>query len=360
MRYASLSLADVQRRLSDALASFAQARATVCIDALEPLLLDNEVTHVYKFLRNLLISMPAYSRLVLRTAMDCDAQTSALVAALVAPMVWSGMEIPEHGTSLAHATIICRVHPPAVIRYMHKTYGLLPPSSAPALQRAAYLDAGMPVLRDLDRDGKADPRFWTVLHSIGARGPFGSHGEPGWWHLARDPTTHMRTSLHALDNSVHSAMPPVLTLEQVLGSNSDNAEQYAQGLGFLELHASLVHGKYAEELAACAHVSTPHRLRILALDMHAQHSSSAPAGDKSLQAMVEQLPFNLTETKEQRARRDQVPLPYTFQLQEQDAGVPAPSSTSTWRGSTGQSAIFFEPESEDDEDDEDPDDDLDV
>ena len=69
--------------------------------------------------------------------------------------------------------------------------------------------------------------------------------------------------------------------------------------------------------------------------------------------MVQSLPFNLAETKQQRERRENVPLPYTYQLN------PAQENASL-RGSTGQSAIFFEPESEDDEDDEDPDDDLDL
>ena len=73
-------------------------------------------------------------------------------------------------------------------------------------------------------------------------------------------------------------------------------------------------------------------------------------------SLVQQLPFNLQETGEQRERREQVALPYAYQLQ----GAQEPAPESAWRGSTGQSAIFFEPESEDDEDDDDPDDDLDV
>ena len=44
-----------------------------------------------------------------------------------------------------------------------------------------------------------------------------------------------------------------------------------------------------------------------------------------------------------------MPLPFAYQLQD-----------ATPRGSTGQSTIFFDPESEDDEDDDDPDDDLDI
>ena len=79
-----------------------------------------------------------------------------------------------------------------------------------------------------------------------------------------------------------------------------------------------------------------------------------PVPEAQHSSMVQQLPFNLQETAQQRERRDQVPLPYAYQLQEE------PQSGSAWRGSTGQTSIFFEPEREDDEDDEDPDDDLDL
>lgn len=311
------------------------------------------VSEAYLFVNTLLQALPNYSRLVAMSAVDAGKEAQALAASLTSPQLWSELETEESSPEApgTHATIRARVHSPGLIRHLYSMYGLTPPSSSVALCRTAYAEAGKTAPEVGEH--KADPRFWSILHSVGGRGPLGVPGEEsGWWN-------HSRVAcLHALD-AVAAPHGPELSLEQALGLQSDTSELYTTGVGFLELRAALSSGKHAEELAACAHDVQPDgriRLRLLALDMDpgAQEAQAPAAPADPHASMVQQLPFNLGETQQQRERREQVSLPYTYQLHE------TPTPESAWRGSTGKSAIFFEPESEDDEDDDDPDDDLDV
>lgn len=332
-------------------------RITLVLDTLDALLDKTgcSVPEAHAMIARLTKMLPAYSRMVVVSAVDASPAALAVVASLSSPLFWSGQE-PEqrtHDGQWTHATIFARVHPVALVRHLYTTYGLTPPTSSMPLRRAAYAEAGQ-TPPQID-EHKADPRFWSVLHSVASRGPFGVDGaQGGWWNASR--TSH----LHDLD-AFAAPHTPELSAEQVLGLHNDTRELYTKGIGFLELHATMAHGKYAEELAACAHDPQPQggaRLRLLSLDMDTSAPSAmqqAAAADPHA-SLVQQLPFNLQETGEQRERREQVALPYAYQLQ----GAQEPAPESAWRGSTGQSAIFFEPESEDDEDDDDPDDDLDV
>ncbi|WFD19166.1 hypothetical protein MCAP1_001389 [Malassezia caprae] len=304
------------------------------------------VRDAYTFLPRILNLLPRYSRLIVGLDSDPSTPASRLAAALHSPQIWASHD-PVHdalpGPPWSHATVWVRVHPPALLQHIHKTYGLLPPSSGPATHRAAYEDAGLADSHTAPTtDSAPDMRFWTVLHNCTRRGPLGLVDPPsstGWWGATAHPQCLHSADL--LDSDVRSS-PPVVSWASLQGE--------ARGSVFLEIHASLSNGKKLSELTLCAHDSAK-RLRIKSLDTS---EAVVPVSESQHSSMVQQLPFNLQETAQQRERRDQVPLPYAYQLQD------APHGASAWRGSTGQTSIFFEPEREDDEDDEDPDDDLDL
>ena len=242
-----------------------------------------------------------------------------------------------------------RVLAPAMLQHIQKTYGLAPPTSSSSVYRAAVDDAGVLPLQTSSfssSDTPVDLRYWTLLHNTARRGPLGimdEQGSLGWWGKVAE-----KSSLHAsdtLDKTEYLIPGPVLSWNDV--------SPKTRGILFLHTHVSLSSGKRLNELVACGYHPSK-RLHVLAVSSSSGRTlpESATSHDPHT-SMVQSLPFNLAETKQQRERRENVPLPYTYQLN------PAQENASL-RGSTGQSAIFFEPESEDDEDDEDPDDDLDL
>lgn len=352
------ALDSIRDAVHAALATAPEARVTLVVDSLDALLdaTQSTVREAYALLSAFLRALPHHSRLVLGSLVDAGANAQTLASSLVSPQVWSGLEERyDAGPAWTHATLRVRLHPPALIRHLYKVYGLSPPTSSPALRRAALAGAGSK--EGVGEEPSApDSRFWNVLHSVAGRGPLGT-GTPGqdagWWAANRASMP----GWHALHRST-PPYTPILHAEQVLGLHSDTAELYSTGLVYLELHMAVSSGKHAEELAACTYKQSggQPRLALLALDMETPVQSAAPAAADPHASMVQTLPFNLGETTQQRARREEVALPYTYQLHEQPEVAPA----SAWRGSTGQSAIFFEPESDDDEDDDDPDDDLDL
>jgi len=304
------------------------------------------VREAYTLLPRILNLLPRYSRLIVGLDSDPSTPASSLSAALHSPQIWASHD-PVHdalpGPPWSHATVWVRVHPPALLQHIHKTYGLVPPSSGHATCRAAYEDAGLPDSHAAAPQANSAPdmRFWTVLHNCTRRGPLGlidSPGSTGWWGAMGHPLC-----LHSADLDSH-----VPSSQSVVSWASLQGE--ARGCVFLEIHASLSSGKKLSELTLCA-FDEARRLRIRSLDTS---EAGDPVPESQHSTMVQQLPFNLQETAQQRERRDQVPLPYAYQLQD------TPQGSSAWRGSTGQTSIFFEPEREDDEDDEDPDDDLDL
>lgn len=322
---------------------------TLVVDSLDAMFDATQcsVREAYMFLPRILNLLPRYSRLVVGLDSDPSTSASKLAAALHSPQTWASHD-PVHdalpGPPWSHATVWVRVQPPALLQHIHKTYGLLPPSSGHATRRAAFEEAGLPDTHAAApaTDTAPDMRFWTVLHNCTRRGPLGLVDSPsstGWWGTMAQPLC-----LHSADLLDGDARPsqPVVSWSTLQGE--------ARGYIFLEIHASLSSGKKLSELTLCA-FDAAKRLRIRSLDTS---GAMEPVPEAQHSSMVQQLPFNLQETAQQRERRDQVPLPYAYQLQEE------PQSGSAWRGSTGQTSIFFEPEREDDEDDEDPDDDLDL
>ena len=327
------------------------SRTSFYVDSIEGLLEASgaSVAETYRFLSGILARLPMYARLVVGSDVDASRDAQGVCAALTSPQFWNGQEPDElgSGNQWSHATLRARLHPPALVRHLYSSYGLVPPTSGAALYRAAHAEAGTSTQSAPD-DRKADARFWSVLHSVAGRGPFGLDDDRGWWSAVRAPASRLQAM-----EAPAPPLGPVLFAEQALGLHSDTADAYSTGYGYLEVRAALSTGKHVEELAALAY-APQRRLRLHALEMDTSHVPvAAPAADPHA-SLVQQLPFNLNETPQQRERREQVSLPYAYQLHD----TPAPESA--WRGSTGQSAIFFEPESEDDEDDEDPDDDLDV
>ncbi|WFD22773.1 hypothetical protein MEQU1_001450 [Malassezia equina] len=324
---------------------------TMIIDSLDAMLDATQcsVREAYTFLPRILNLMPRYSRLVVGVDSDPSASASALAAALHSPQTWASHD-PVHdalpGPPWSHATVWVRVHPPALLQHIHKTYGLVPPSSNEATRRASFEEAGQPLSTDASASPSApDMRFWTVLHNCTRRGPLGLLDAPsstGWWGSMAQPLCLHSADL--LDREEARCSQPVVSWASLQGE--------ARSYVFLEIHASLSSGKKLSELTLCAFDASK-RLRIKSLDT-TEEVIALP--DSQHSSMVQQLPFNLQETAQQRERRDQVPLPYAYQLQNQSTFPTA----SAWRGSTGQTSIFFEPEREDDEDEEDPDDDLDL
>lgn len=292
--------------------------------------------------------------------MEPSASAAPLVAALLSPQTWIRHE-PLHdslpGPPWTHATISVSIHSAAVVRHLQKQYSLAPPSASSALRRAAMADHNVTTLPDDVKTSPSTPdtRFWTVLHNVTRRGPLGlvqphtSEQNAGWWIAAPH-----QPGFHAADAVAASERPhtePNFVWDVTHGNPPCDAE--SRGLQFLEIHAALSSGKRMDEFAACVRDGNA-KLQIVALDCVERFDTSTKPTlpTDAHTSMVNQMPFNLHETPQQRDRREQVPLPYTYQLES--------DKPSGWRGSTGQSAIFFEPESEDDEDDEDPDDDLDL
>ncbi|WFD00120.1 hypothetical protein MYAM1_002866 [Malassezia yamatoensis] len=335
------------------------SRSMLVLDSLEGLLdvTNCSVAQAYTMLRRVLYALPEYSRLVVMTDLDVGHDAQTLASALQSPQLWSASAASKSSeSSFSHATIRVRVHPPELLRYLYSDMKLTPPTSSQASRRAAYAEAQEHVPDPSVSSSSFDPRFWRILSSVGARGPLGvKGGEIGWWNAVG------AAGLHTIDSSTAPYVPEVCA-EQVLGLHSDTKDTYATGIGYLELHVALSNGKYLEELAACInHTKQDGSVRVGLSSLNMSTSDAIEQTSKASSdphaSMVQQLPFNLGETSQQRERREQVALPYAYQLQDSSAQS---LNQTAWRGSTGKSAIFFEPESEDDEDDDDPDDDLDV
>lgn len=331
------------------------------------------------------LTLLAASRLVVGAHVDGTAAGSSLAGLLCSPLFWSQQKSDDAATTPAHTTITARLHPASLFRYLYKTYALAPPSSSTAVFRAAASETpdGQPALTgagDAPSGGDAHAHFWDVLHTVSGRGPLGMReaapGTPaGWWCSALEGAEYARPPLHALDTTAMHTRRTAhkLTLDELVGKDAA-----PRGVGVLELHQLSSTGKVTDEVTGCACEALSGGrggawLRLLALDTSGGTEQTAaptpaPAGPDPHTSMLQSLPFNLGETQTQRERREQVPLPYAYYQQApgqaagqlQTAAPTAIPSSAAWRGSTGKSAIFFEPESEDDEDEEDPDEDLDV
>lgn len=396
----------------------AQSRLTIVIDSLDTIAEQSEdgIEGAYTLVRTVLATMNAYSRLIVGVQNDAPAVSSALLSAFNSPLVWGSTfrrssADADGASAAASGTIItARLHPPAVMRFIHRNYGLRPPSTSAAVARAlaseySHTEAASAGADDVSGDDAADARFWDLLRSISNRGALGipSHeaggGTGGWWAdgsiLADEVECIFKASNQAASASGTrggaSALPTQhankICFQDLVGSASQDGSNAGRppssnGWGFLELRYQARSGKVHEELIGCMTEAvtapeTGRRFRLCPLDMADRRSQNAavvgastapmPSATTAQQSaastlaadphssMMSGLSFNLGETDQQRARREEVPLPYAY---HQSTGAGA--SAASMRGSTGNSTIFFEPEAGDDEDDEDPDDDLDL
>lgn len=282
----------------------------------------------------------------------------------------------------------------------------------------ATLDNGS----DVAQRPLTDPRLWPILAQLSAQ--CGFLGAGCWFfehesELVGEEVEAVRCADQRSDSAWDSSAAKV-TLADLLGpsdvgphSSSRSSREPARatersrigsqrsrhGWGVIVSKHRLPGGKYGEEAFGCVcrlegegsdangserdggcanGASRPRksqRLRLVPLDMTDRRpvsAKTAPPGQKGdgHADLVSSLPFSLSLTEDQKARRDRVGLPFapTDRIYEGMAADSEPprlreedeedeeEQGRLRRGTTGQSTIYFEPEDVDEEDDEDPDD----
>lgn len=238
-----------------------------------------------------------------------------------------------------------------------------------------------------------DPRLWSILSSVTTRSQL---TEGHWWsdevdRLKGEEIEAVRGSSNSGETSSSAAFDPItarITLADLLGPASSSSNQRRDdkhtistrsrtgwGVVTCECRLSSSSGtKYGAECLGVV-VSPASHLHLVPLEMGDYRTSqevntgnnnqSTNASTKASAAAP--LPFNLSLTSDQRQRRDQVALPfapseriYEGISKEGDPDSMSKEQEGLRRGSTGQSTIYFEPDSADEEDEEDPDEDLDI
>ncbi|SNX88066.1 related to MAP kinase [Melanopsichium pennsylvanicum] len=359
------------------------SKTTVLIDSL------NVVAHTEfgvvgasKLVRETLSSIGASSRLIVGLQMGgVEASTCAsLLSALHSPLIWGPSTIAAGSGGSGGTVLSATIHAPALLKHIFKAYSLKPPSSCQSVQKALDI-----LSNDAGQGTEVDTRFWDVLRNVASRGPWGvapyevGGGSSGWWNRESLAFESLCIANELSSNSGDEGQKGVISL-------SDLVNSARTGYALLELHYQSRSGKkYEEMVAICSSTGCEGGglLTLATLDMADHSTTSAKSGSASNSStndasgadkhssMMSTLPFNLSETKEQRSRRETVALPYAYHQQQssgsdkdgkgqvgeregEDAAVVG------YRGSTGKAKIFFEAEDDDDEDDEDPDDDLDL
>lgn len=237
-------------------------------------------------------------------------------------------------------------------------------------------------LLDEDSDTRAtDPRLWSILAHLSAHADLSG---PGAWFndyiddLQGEEVEAIRPACEG-DNAFIDGENARITLQDLLGyTNSNRSKNETQlsrsGWGIVTSQHRLPGGKFEEEALGVVYSRQGGRtkLRLLPLDMKDRRSAAqmSNAGDTknrsagdSHSSLINSLPFNLSLTDEQRNRRGNVDLPFapTDQIYEGYAArvsdaMDEAEEGKLRRGTTGQSTIYFEPDSGDEEDEEDPDD----
>lgn len=250
---------------------------------------------------------------------------------------------------------------------------------------ATLLDWDAPPWRE------TDPRLWSILASATSRSAL-TQGH--WWADEEDRLKGEEIEAVRATPTTTTTFDPMahrITLADLLGPVSSSGSNHAAsrrnedertvstrprtGWGLLTCEYRLSGGssaKYGQDVmgVVCVGAAPPSpspRLHLVPLEMGDYRSSGGSNTNAKEQkqssaaaaAAPRPLPFNLSLTSEQRARRDQVDLPFapTERIYE---GISTEAPEQLRRGSTGQSTIYFEPDSADEEDEEDPDDDLDI
>ncbi|KAJ1018575.1 hypothetical protein NDA16_004857 [Ustilago loliicola] len=342
-------------------------KTTVIIDSLNAIAHSEQgVAGASKLVRETLGSIGASGRLIVGLQMGgTEASTcAALISALHSPLIWgsnTANSAAAAGAGGGGTVLAATLHPPALLRHIIKQYTLKPPSSSTAVRKALGLADGEEAEEDVD------VRFWDVLRNVANRGPMGvapyevGGGASGWWvaeGCAFEPLSGAATDGGRGENEAQ-AFGGSIALSDLLNPSRS-------GYAILECHYSRNGKKYEELLGLIT--SPAGNLALLPLDMVDRTTTAAatpsnagpaaPAGGDTHNSMLGNLSFNLSETSEQKSRRETVPLPYAYHQNSHEVG--AEGEGGALRGTTGNAKIFFEPEADDDEDDEDPDDDLDL
>lgn len=241
-----------------------------------------------------------------------------------------------------------------------------------------------------------DPRLWPILSSVTTRSQL---TEGHWWSDEVDrlkgeeieAVKGSSSSSSTGETSSSSAFDPIaarVTLADLLGPASSSSQRRDDertistrrrtGWGVLTCECRLSSSSGTKYGAECLGVviSPSSRLHLVPLEMgdyrtsqEVSTGSTTTNKDTSSKASAAApLPFNLSLTPDQRQRRDQVALPFapSERIYEGISKEGDPDAMKTTeeeglrRGSTGQSTIYFEPDSADEEDEEDPDEDLDI
>ncbi|PWN28579.1 hypothetical protein BDZ90DRAFT_152205 [Jaminaea rosea] len=270
-------------------------------------------------------------------------------------------------------------------------------AAAEAAARAQLEALDEDVAELFSNEMQTDPRLWSILTHLAARADLGSAswllndvGQDGSSLLEGEHIEALRASICGSDTNRQKASPgwdPVesrITLRDLLGkeraaskatkrtakgsrssSQHDSNGDEGRGWAILISQHRLPGGKFGEEALGVRQRLHGGGLSLVPLDM-GDHRSLREAeknteGDAHA-SLVSSLPFNLSLTSSQRERRDDVALPFvpTDRIYEgyerEEGGHGGEEGVGLRRGTTGQSTIYFDPESGDEEDDEDPDD----
>lgn len=254
------------------------------------------------------------------------------------------------------------------------------------------LDPNPSLVQIFDWDAQqrqTDPRLWLVAGNLTSLALIG--GQHSWFELHKDELEGEEIEavrLVDVNDEVGRFWDPIearITLSDLLGPTTFSTPRNAMhrrrlGWGIITSQHRLLGGKFGEEILGCVvrpfsdrHAADGARMVLVPLDMGDRRSAGQPfsggtqaqprAGDESFAShpsLIESLPFNLLLSDEQKRRRKDVHLPFSatdriyegLSLQERDED----DQIRLRRGTTGQSTIYFEPDSADEEDEEDPDD----
>ncbi|KAK0534354.1 hypothetical protein OC834_001923 [Tilletia horrida] len=261
------SLAELLRKLQAQLENGSRtSRVTVIIDSLDELVdaAPGGAHAVVTLIRSILGVLNALSRLVVGLRAECPGVTSSrLLDQITSPLVWPA-STAESATTRGATTVI-RMHQPAFIGHVYRTYGLRPPTSgeetaaflategdvvaghihqinhsgaspSSALsrtRRTAEDHAHQPTETASSRSGSADTsspqdiKFWEILSLLASRGEVSiraasNDSDLGWWTQDR---MHGGVGLidglssACLSSALQSRPDQTITLADVLGAS---------------------------------------------------------------------------------------------------------------------------------------------
>ncbi|CAO1637683.1 unnamed protein product [Parajaminaea phylloscopi] len=261
------------------------------------------------------------------------------------------------------------------------------PRDAASMRNSKTREASMPsdptLAQIFDWDAQqrsTDPRLWSLLEKLGAEAAVNAPGS--WLFDCREELEGEELEAIRPVDEDQTEFDPVsarITLDDLLGPaarphGKNTAQRRRSGWGLITSQHRLPGGKFDEEIFGCImHLDArgDARLRLVPLDMSDRRSAgqsnavsavgSAASGQEPSHSLLDSLPFNLSLTEEQKKRRDGIALPFapTDQIYEGMSPMDEQGDDDAGRlrrGTTGQSTIYFEPDSGDEEDEEDPDD----